>query len=288
MEWLASAVNGLLLGGLYGLFGLGLALVFGVMRVVNLAHGELIVGGAFLGVVAVGLLPGVPPWALALPVALAGAAIGWTLQTVLVNAALKGGNVLVPLMLTFGLGVVLRNAGVAGFGADARAIDGGPLTRAGVDLLGLQVGLYPLLVLALAVALFAALQWLLSHSEFGRVVRATADAPEVARLMGVKPERVFAQVMALGTAFAMLAGFLLAQRTSFTPFSGAERMLIAFEVVIIGGLGSFWGALGGGMLLGLAQVLGQKWDSNAGSLYVHLVFLLVLLFMPRGLAGDRR
>lgn len=288
MDWIASAVNGLLLGGLYGLFGLGLALVFGVMRVVNLAHGELIVAGAFLGVVAVGVLPGVPPWALALPVALAGAAIGWTLQTVLVNPALKGGNVLVPLMLTYGLGVVLRNAGVAGFGADARAIDGGPLTRAGVDVFGLQVGLYPVLVLALAVALFAALQWLLSRSEFGRVVRATADAPEVARLMGVKPERVFAQVMALGTAFAMLAGFLLAQRTSFTPFSGAERMLIAFEVVIIGGLGSFWGALGGGMLLGLAQVLGQKWDSNAGSLYVHLVFLLVLLFMPRGLAGDRR
>jgi branched-chain amino acid transport system permease protein len=288
MDWIASAVNGMLLGGLYGLFGLGLALVFGVMRVVNLAHGELIVAGAFLGVSLVALLPGVPPWALVLPVALAGAAIGWTLQTLLVNRALKGGNLLVPLMLTFGLGVVLRNTGVAAFGADSRAIDGGPLTRAGVDLFGLQVGLYPLLVLGLAVLLFAALQLLLSRSEFGRVVRATADAPEVARLMGVKPERVFAQVMALGTAFAMLAGFLLAQRTSFTPFSGAERMLIAFEVVIIGGLGSFWGALGGGVLLGLAQVLGQKWDSNAGSLYVHLVFLLVLLFMPRGLAGDRR
>jgi branched-chain amino acid transport system permease protein len=288
MDWLSSAVNGVLLGGLYGLFGLGLALVFGVMRVVNLAHGELIVGGAFVGVLLVALLPGVPPWVLALPVALAGAAIGWTLQGVLVNPALAGGNPLVPLMLTFGLGVVLRNGAVALFGADSRAIDGGPLTRAGVDLFGLQVGLYPLLVLGLAVVLFVALQQLLQRSEFGRVVRATADAPEVARLMGVKPERVFAQVMALGTAFAMLAGFLLAQRTSFTPFSGAERMLIAFEVVIIGGLGSFWGALGGGMLLGLAQVLGLKWDSNAGSLYVHLVFLLVLLFMPRGLAGDRR
>lgn len=288
MDWIAATVNGVLLGGLYGLFGLGLALVFGVMRVVNLAHGELIVGGAFLGVVLAGALPGVPPWALALPVALAGAVIGWALQTVLVNPALRGGNVLVPLMLTFGLGVVLRNAGVAVFGADSRAIDGGPLARAGVDLFGLQVGLYPLVVLALAVLLFVVLQQLLSRSEFGRVVRATADAPEVARLMGVKPQRVFAQVMALGTGFAMLAGFLLAQRTSFTPFSGSERMLIAFEVVIIGGLGSLWGALGGGMLLGLAQVLGQKWDSNAGALYVHGVFLLVLLFMPRGLAGERR
>ncbi len=288
MDWISAAVNGVLLGGLYGLFGLGLALVFGVMRVVNLAHGELIVGGAFIGVYAVGLLPGVPPWALALPVALAGAAIGWTLQTVLVNRALARGDVLVPLMLTFGLGVVLRNTLVAWFGADARAIDGGPLARAGVNLFGLQVGLYPLLVLALAVALFVALQMLLARSEFGRVVRATADAPEVVRLMGVAPGRVFAQVMALGTAFAMLAGFLLAQRTAFTPFSGAERMLIAFEVVIIGGLGSFWGALGGGVLLGLAQVLGQKWDSNAGSLYVHAVFLLVLVCMPKGLAGERR
>lgn len=288
MDWMASAVNGLLLGGLYGLFGLGLALVFGVMRVVNLAHGELIVGGAFLGVFLVELLPGVPPWALALPVTLAGAAIGWALQSVLVNPALKAGHPLVPLMLTFGLGVVLRNAGVAAFGADSRAIDGGPLTRAGVELLGLQVGLYPLLVLALAMVLFIALQQWLARSESGRVVRATADAPEVVRLMGVKPERVFSLVMALGTALAMLAGFLLAQRTSFTPFSGAERMLIAFEVVMIGGLGSLWGALGGGMLLGLAQVLGQKWDSNAGSLYVHGVFLLVLWLMPRGLAGDRR
>ncbi|KQV90492.1 branched-chain amino acid ABC transporter permease [Rhizobacter sp. Root1221] len=291
MDWISTVVNGALLGGLYGLFGLGLALVFGVMRVVNLAHGEFIVLGAFVGVFLVGLLPQVPPWLLILPVALAGYAVGWGLQAGVVNRAVRSGNPLTPLMLTFGLSVVLRNVMVQCFGADSRAIDGGALTTAGIDVLGLpglRVGLYPLLVLVLAALLFGALHWLLRHSEFGRVVRAVADAPEVARLMGVTPARVFNRVMGLAIAFAMLAGFLLAQRTSFTPFSGVERMLVAFEVVIIGGLGSFWGALAGGVVLGIAQLVGQKIDSNAGPLYAHLVFVLVLLFMPKGLAGERR
>lgn len=291
MDWISTVVNGALLGGLYGLFGLGLALVFGVMRVVNLAHGEFIVLGAFVGVFLVGLLPQVPPWLLILPVALAGYAVGWGLQAGVVNRAVRSGNPLTPLMLTFGLSVVLRNVMVQCFGADSRAIDGGALTTAGIDVFGLpglRVGLYPLLVLVLAALLFGALHWLLRHSEFGRVVRAVADAPEVARLMGVTPARVFNRVMGLAIAFAMLAGFLLAQRTSFTPFSGVERMLVAFEVVIIGGLGSFWGALAGGVVLGIAQLVGQKIDSNAGPLYAHLVFVLVLLFMPKGLAGERR
>lgn len=290
MEWVSTLVNGALLGGLYGLFGLGLALVFGVMRVVNLAHGEFIVLGAFVGVFLVGLVPQVPAWALVLPVALVGYAVGWGLQAGVVNRAVRSGSPLTPLMLTFGLSVVLRNAMVQIFGADPQAIDGGELTAAGVDLLGLpglRIGVYPLLVLVLAVLLFGALHWLLRHSEFGRVVRAVADAPEVARLMGVTPARVFNRVMGLAIAFAMLAGFLLAQRTLFTPFSGVERMLVAFEVVIIGGLGSFWGALAGGVVLGIAQLVGQKLDSNAGPLYAHLVFVLVLLFMPKGLAGER-
>ena len=288
IDWLSTIVNGALLGALYGLFGLGLALVFGVMRVVNLAHGEFIVLGAYTGVFLVGLAPQVPPWLFALPVALAGYAAGWALQAGVLNRAVKTGNPLTPLMLTFGLSVVLRNTMVQLFGADSRAIDGGPIASAGIDVLGLRLGLYPLLVLVLAVLLFGALHVLLRHSAFGRIVRATADAPEVARLMGVTPERVFARVTGLALAFAMLAGFLLAQRTLFTPFSGVERMLVAFEVVIIGGLGSFWGALAGGIVLGIAQLVGQKLDSNAGPLYAHLVFVAVLLFMPRGLAGDRR
>lgn len=291
MEWIATLINGALLGGLYGLFGLGLALVFGVMRLVNLAHGEFIVLGAYLGVFLVAAFPQLPPWTLVLPVALAGYALGWGLQAGIVNRAFRGGDPLTPLMLTFGLSVVLRNGMVETFGADSRAIDGGALTSAGVDLFGLdalRIGVYPLLILLLAAALFVVLQWLLRRTEFGRVVRATADLPEVAQLMGVSPGRVFSRVMGLAIAFAMLAGFLLAQRTLFTPFSGVERMLIAFEVVIIGGLGSFWGALAGGVVLGIAQLAGQKLDSNAGPLYAHLVFVAILMFMPKGIAGEKR
>lgn len=288
MDWISTVINGALLGGLYGLFGLGLALVFGVMRIVNLAHGEFIVLGAYAGIFLVSAMPQVPPWMLLLPIALTGYAMGWGLQAAVVNPAIRKGDVLTPLMLTFGLSVVLRNGMVEMFGADARAIDGGELTSAGFDLLGLRIGVYPLVVLLLAAALFGMLQWALRQSQFGRIVRATADLPHVARLMGVTPGRVFNRVMGLSLAFAMVAGFLLAQRTSFTPFSGVERMLVAFEVVIIGGLGSFWGALLGGIALGIAQLVGQKLDPNAGSLYAHALFVITLVFLPKGLAGDRK
>lgn len=287
MEWISIIINGLLLGGLYALFGLGLALVFGVMRVVNLAHGEFIVLGAYAGFFLVGWFSQVPVWLMLLPVVAIGYMFGWLLQASLLNRAVRTGNVLTPMVLTFGLSVLLRNGMVELFGADSRAVDAGGLGSASVNLLGVAVGVYPVIMLALAIALFAALQTVLRRTEFGRIVRATADFPDIVRLMGVQPERVFCQVMGLAAAFAMGAGYLLAQRTLFTPFSGVERMLIAFEVVIIGGLGSFWGAMAGGLVLGVAQLVGQRIDSNAGSLYAHLLFLVTLVFRPRGLAGGR-
>ncbi|MDR7149756.1 branched-chain amino acid transport system permease protein [Hydrogenophaga palleronii] len=284
---MSTLINGLLLGGLYALFGLGLALVFGVMRVVNLAHGEFIVLGAYAGFFLVGWFSTVPVWAMLLPVVLIGYVFGWVLQATLLNRAVRTGNVLTPLVLTFGLSVLLRNGMVELFGADSRAVDPGALGSASMNLFGMSVGVYPVLMLLLALALFATLQWVLKHTEFGRTVRATADFPDVVRLMGVRPERVFCQVMGLAAAFAMGAGYLLAQRTLFTPFSGVERMLVAFEVVIIGGLGSFWGAIAGGLVLGVAQLFGQRVDSNSGSLYAHLLFLVTLMIMPKGLAGGR-
>jgi branched-chain amino acid transport system permease protein len=288
MDLLGTVVNGAMLGGLYGLFGLGLALVFGVMRIVNLSHGEFIVLGAYLGAFLSTSFPDVPLWALVLPIAAVAFITGWGLQAVLVNRATRPHDTLGPLMLTFGLSVVLRNGMVEIFGADPRAINAGSVANLGFDILGFRVGAYPLLVFGLVVVLFGGLQWVLRHSEFGRVVRATAESPQVARTMGIAPRRVFNQVMGLSVAFAMVAGFLLAQRTSFTPFSGAERMLLAFEVVIIGGLGSFWGALFGGMALGMAQLVGQRFDSNSGPIYSHLLFVLTLVVLPKGLAGDRK
>jgi len=288
MDWLQTIVNGLMLGGLYGLFGLGLALVFGVMRVVNLAHGEFIVLAAYGGTTLTALLPGVSPLWWILPVAVTAFGVGYALQALLVNRAVRSGDPLTPLMLSFGLAVVLRNLMVEVFGTNPQALDGGAFTRAGFDLLGLRIALFPLAVLALAAAMFFALQWLLSRTEWGRIVRATSDNFRIVRLMGVEPNRVYNTVMGLALAFAAVAGMLLALRTSFTPYSGAERLLVAFEVVILGGLGSFWGAFAGGMALGVAQLLGQKFDSNAGSLYSHLLFFVVLILWPTGLARRGR
>ncbi|MCD6674496.1 MAG: branched-chain amino acid ABC transporter permease [Burkholderiaceae bacterium] len=288
MDWIETIVNGLLLGGLYGLFGLGLALVFGVMRVVNLAHGEFIVLAAYAGTTLAAMAPGVPPLLWVLPVAVAAFGVGYALQALLVNRAVRTGDPLTPLLLTFGLAVVLRNLMVEIFGTDPRALDGGQFTRAGIDLLGLRIGLFPLTALAIAAVMFFALQWLLTRTEWGRIVRATSDNFRIVRLMGVEPNRVYNTVMGLALAFTAVAGMLLALRTSFTPYSGVERLLIAFEVVILGGLGSFWGAFAGGMALGVAQLLGQKIDSNAGSLYAHLLFFVVLILRPTGLAGRGR
>jgi branched-chain amino acid transport system permease protein len=288
MDWIETIVNGLLLGGLYGLFGLGLALVFGVMRVVNLAHGEFIVLAAYAGTTLAAMAPGVPPLLWVLPVAVAAFGVGYALQALLVNRAVRTGDPLTPLLLTFGLAVVLRNLMVETFGTDPRALDGGQFTRAGVDLFGLRIGLFPLAALAIAAVMFFALQWLLTRTEWGRIVRATSDNFRIVRLMGVEPNRVYNTVMGLALAFTAVAGMLLALRTSFTPYSGVERLLIAFEVVILGGLGSFWGAFAGGMALGVAQLLGQKIDSNAGSLYAHLLFFVVLILRPTGLAGRGR
>ena len=285
MDWIETIINGVLLGALYGLLGLGLALVFGVMRVVNLAHGEFIVMAAYAGALLAALMPGVNPLLWVLPVAVLAFGAGYVLQAVLVNRTVKSGDPLTPLLLTFGLAVVLRNLMVEVFGTDPRALDGGAFTRAGVDFLGLRIGLFPLAVLVLAAVMFAALQWLLARTEWGRIVCATSDNARVVRLMGVRPNRVYNTVMGLALAFAAVAGVLLALRSSFTPYSGVERLLIAFEVVILGGLGSFWGAFAGGIALGVAQLVGQKLDSNAAALYAHLLFFVVLVIRPTGLAG---
>lgn len=287
MDWIEAIINGVLLGGLYALFGLGLGLVFGVLRLINVAHGELIVLSAFCGVLLASLLPGVNPVFLTIPVALAAFAFGFLLQALLINRIAPDADPMVPMLLTFGLSVMLRNLMVELFGADPRKLDGGALISDSFAVGDLQIGVYPVLVLAVSGGLFLAVRQLVQRTEFGRIVRAAADNPEIVRIVGVNPKRIFCIVMGLSTALAAIAGVLLAIRTSFTPFSGADRLLLSFEVVIIGGLGSLGGALIGGILLGIAQIVGLKLFPETGPLFAHLVFLLVLFARPTGLLGRR-
>jgi branched-chain amino acid transport system permease protein len=287
MMWLETVINGVLYGGLYGLLGVGLALIVGVMRVVNLSHGEFIVLSAFIGVSLAGLFPWLYPLALLVPVAVIAFALGYGLQAVLVNRVVTRPDPFAAILLTFGVAVVMRNLMVEVFGADPRNIPAGRLAHASVAIGGLSVGVLPILILALSVALFTTLQLILTRTRFGRIVRATADNRDVVRLMGVNPGRVYNVVMGLALALASVAGMLLAMRSSFTPYSGVERLLIAFEVVVLGGLGTFWGAMVGGIILGVAELVGLRFDPNAGPLYAHLLFLTGVLLRPSGLFGPR-
>lgn len=285
MVWLDLLINGICLGGLYGVLGVGLALVTGVMRFVNISHGEFIVMAAFLAVYCSGLLPGVNPLWLIVPVAVVFFFVGYGVQAVLFNKVVTAPDFLAPILLTFGFSIVLQNVMFEGFGTDVRSLSAGGLARESVEIGSISIGVLPLITLGLAILFFVVLQLVIARTGFGRAIRATADNRDVARLMGIRPTRIFNITMGLALALAAVAGMLLAMRTTFTPFSGLSNLLVAFEVIVIGGFGSFWGALLGGILLGLAQLVGLYFDPDAGIFYVHLAFFAVVLFRPQGLMG---
>jgi len=282
MEWINAVIQGVLLGGLYGLFAAGLSLIFGVMRLVNIAHGDLIVLAAYLALVvtqALGIGP-LPSLLLVVPLM---AVIGYGLQRLLLNRAL-GDDLLPPLLVTFGLSVIIQNGLLEVFSADSQRLQAGAVETAALPLGGgLAVGVLPLLQFAVAVAAIGGLQLLSWRTPLGRAFRATADDPEVARLMGLDNRHVFALAMALSLAVVALAGVFLAVRTNFDPAIGPARLIFGFEAVIIGGLGSLWGTLAGGVLLGVAQSIGAQIDPGWQILAGHLLFLLVLAVRPEGL-----
>ena len=281
IEWVNALVQGILLGGLYALFAAGLSLIFGVMRLVNIAHGDLIVLAAYIGLSTTMIL-GVHPFVALLIVMPVMAAIGYALQRGLLNQAL-GDDILPPLLVTFGLSVIIQNALLEGYSADPQKLNGGMIETASISLGGLAVGILPLLTFAIAVAVIAALQWVFYSTGLGRGFRAVSDNQEIAQLMGLNKAHVFGLAMALALAVTAIAGILLGVRTSFDPAIGGGRLIFGFEAVIIGGLGNLWGTLAGGVILGVAQTLGAKIDPGWQLLAGHVAFLVVLAVRPNGL-----
>jgi branched-chain amino acid transport system permease protein len=282
MAWVNAVLQGVLLGGLYAMFAAGLSLIFGVMRLVNLAHGDLIVLAAYLALVATQAL-GLDPLTALLLVIPAMAAIGYGLQRLLLNRTL-GQDLLPPLLVTFGLSVILQNGLLELFTADSRRLQLGSIEDASLRLAdGLAVGTLPLLQFAIAVAVIALLQLLLYRTALGRAFRATSDDARVAQLMGLDNRHVFGLAMALSLAVVAIAGVLFAIRTNFDPAVGPSRLIFGFEAVIIGGLGNLWGTLAGGVLLGVAQAIGARIDPGWQLLAGHLAFLAVLAVRPQGL-----
>jgi branched-chain amino acid transport system permease protein len=287
VAWVDTILQGLLLGGLYALFATGLSLIFGVMRIVNLAHGDLSILAAFLAVVAVESL-GLDPFVALVLVAPLMAALGYLLQTLVLNRLL-GQGVLPPILVTFGLSIIIQNALLEIFSADSRRLNPGGIETASVALGGqLAVGWLPLITLAVAVAILLGLQGLIGRLSVGRAFRATSDDQETAELMGIDNRRLYGLAMALSLGIVAVAGVFLGIRTTFTFASGPDRLLFAFEAVIIGGLGSLWGTLVGGAVLGVAQTVGAKLSPGWGILTGHLVFLAVLLLRPQGLFAKAR
>lgn len=282
MDWINSLVQGILLGGFYALLATGLSLVFGVMRLVNLAHGDLGILAAFLAVSVIDLAGIGPLGSLVIVVPLM-FGLGYLLQRLLLNATLDRG-VLAPLLVTFGLAVIIQNGLLNLYSADSRGLDAGPLESASVRLTDtLAIGLFPAITLLCAVAVLIGLQLVLSRTQIGRVMRATADNPHAARLMGINDRHIYALAMGVALATVAIAGVFLGIRTTFAPLDGPVRLIFAFEAVIIGGLGSLWGTLVGGIVLGVAQALGGKIDPAYQLLAGHVVFLIVLAFRPQGL-----
>lgn len=282
MEWVGTVIQGALLGGLYALFAAGLSLMFGVMRIVNIAHGDFIILAAYVALVVVRGLGIGPLQSLVIIVPLM-FALGYGLQRGLLNFTL-GGDLLPPLLVTFGLSIIIQNALLEIFSADPQRLHQGSLDIASLHVGGgLAIGWLALIVFLTAVAVIAVLELVLYRTAIGRAFRATSDDAVTARLYGVDTQHVFALATAIALAVVSIAGVLLAIRTTFDPGMGPARLIYAFEAVIIGGLGSLWGTLAGGVILGVAQAIGvvlnPGWDLLAG----HLVFLVVLLVRPRGL-----
>jgi branched-chain amino acid transport system permease protein len=281
MNWLDTIIQGVLLGGLYALFAAGLSLVFGIMRLVNLAHGDLIVLAAFLilGLVtALGLNPFLAAL-VAIPIMFG---FGWLLQAQLLNRTL-GPDILPPLLVTFGLSIVIQNALLEGFSADSRRIAVGPLESATLTLGPVNIGVMPLLTLLSSVAVIIGLNQLFYRTSLGRAFRATSDDRITAGLMGVRPDRIFATATGIAMVVVTIAALYLGARANFDPTIGPARLIYAFEAVIIGGLGSLWGTLAGGVVIGVAQALGAAVNPEWQILSGHIAFLAVLLFKPRGL-----
>jgi branched-chain amino acid transport system permease protein len=282
MQWFNILVQGALLGGFYGLFAIGLSMSFGIMRLVNIAHGDLIVLSAYVGLVVVEAT-GIDPFASLLVVVPVMFALGYALQRGILNFTLSGG-LLPPLLVTFGISIIIQNGLLQGFGAYDHRLHVGAIQDASVKLAsGLDVGIFPLLVLAVAVLAVASLQLLFYRTRLGRAFRAVSDDADTAELMGIDNRKLYAMAFGIAMAYTAIAGVLFGIRTIFAPLSGPIRLILAFEAVIIGGLGSMWGTLIGGVVLGLAQAVGAALDPTWQILAGHLAFLAILIVRPSGL-----
>jgi len=280
VTWLNQIVQGVLLGGYYAILASGLALLFGVMRIINLAHGSLALLGAYMAFLLVEHAH-ISTYLALLPVLPGALVVGYVLQRTLLERSLRAGE-LVPLLTTFGLLIVIANLLEYFFSPDVHSLTSGRIGGAGWRISShFTLPWFDALILCIAVVVLGGLHLLLRRTQIGRELRATAADADTAELLGINARAVYARATAMAVATAGLAGVFYAMRSAFDPFTGPTQLIYAFEAVVIGGLGSLWGTLGGGILLGIAQTVGANVDPRYSILAGHVLFL-VILATPRG------
>lgn len=276
---LQSIIQGTLLGGYYAIIAAGLSLMVGVVRFINLAHGDMAVLGALLTLALV-QLAGLPVLLAILVVLPVMALLGWFMHSLLFERAMRGGFLL-PILVTIGLGAALQNGMFGIWGPDTRSLgaDIGALAWGSWFLPGgIIVGQLPVIIFIISVVVIGALHLVLKYTRLGRAIRATASDAEAAEMCGVDSRRAHRAAAAIAVTLAGLAGIFLAMRAQVTPYSGPAQLIFAFEAVVIGGIGSLWGTLIGGIILGLSQALGGLISAQFSLLCGHLVFVLVLIY----------
>ncbi len=282
IEWVNTIIQGVLTGGLYAMFAAGLAIIFGIMRLVNITHGDLIVLAAFIAMVVIEAT-GFNPFLSLIIVFPIMFVVGYMLQRGILNHTL-GDDLLPPLLVTFGLSIVIQNVLLEVFSADSQRLKAGSVETSSIQITeGLSIGIFPLITLITAILMIVGLQQLFNLTRLGRAFRATSDDSTTAQLMGINHKHIFGLAMGLALGLVAIAGVLMAVRSNFDPSIGPAKLLYAFEAVIIGGLGSLWGTLIGGIILGVAQNIGAKIDPGWQILSGHIAFLIVLVIRPNGL-----
>lgn len=283
MQWLDGLIQGVLLGGLYAQYALGMALMFGVMRVVNLTHGDLMILLSLVGISLASTFA-LGPWSVLVVLVALGAVLGLLLQRVILNRVV-GADPLPSLIATFGLSVALQNIMLQIWSADTRSLNSGGIAQASFQLGPLFVGVLPVIVLLTATVLTGGLDAALRFTRFGRALRAAAADVEAAAMTGVNPRSVYAGATAIAVAILGFAAVFQSMRATVAPPDGPYQLIYAFEAVIIGGMGSIWGAFIGAMVLGISQSVGFRINPGFGILAGHLVFLTILAVRPQGLLG---
>jgi branched-chain amino acid transport system permease protein len=288
MGWVNAIIQGILTGGLYALFACGLSLMFGVMKLVNLAHGDLATVAAYIGIGVIAVIHIPFLWSVPIVVAIM-AALGYVLQRSLFQSAITRGE-LTTLIVTFGLSIVIENGLLQFFTANNRGIGtGSSLVSSSFSIgAGLQIAWLDVVIFVLAVVVLLSLQYFLSSSKYGRLIRAVADDREAAQLAGADYRHVFGIAAALAFITVALAGIAYGMTTVVSPTTGTDTiLLLAFAAVVIGGLGSLWGTLVGGIVLGVAQQIGAQINISYELLAGYIVFLAVLVIRPQGLTARR-